>query len=144
MQDSPLNVHHFRVRAHHTDLNGGMHHARFLDVFDDARIETFRRLGYPFARVEAEGWAPVIRSLHSEYFLPARMDDLLVVEVTVPRATRATMTIGYRCIRQDDLVAQAEVVFAFVNPQGRPLRVPTGLRETVALAAEVLKAPTLR
>ena len=44
MDDSPLNVHEFRVRTHQTDLNAAMYHGAYFDIFDDARIETFRRM----------------------------------------------------------------------------------------------------
>src|SRR5947209_7987759 len=91
MQEHAGNVHITRVRSHQTDLNGVVWHGAFFGIFDDARIETFRRLDYTYARVVDEGWQLVIRRVECDYLSPARMDDLLRVRVTVPSFSRATM-----------------------------------------------------
>lgn len=126
-----FNVYRTRVRAHQTDLNAAMYHGAYLDVFDDARIETFRRLGYDYARAVAGGWSPVIRRVECEYLAAARMDDPLEVTVTVPKVTVATMTIRYDCRKDDRLIASARVVFAFLDGRGKPLRVPADLRAVI-------------
>jgi YbgC/YbaW family acyl-CoA thioester hydrolase len=108
-----------------------MYHGAFLDVFDDARIETFRRLGYTYARMVAGGWTAVIRRIECEFLAPAWMDDLLAIVVTIPRFTRATMTIRYDCRREENHLALAHAVFAFVDTGRKPLRVPPDLRSVV-------------
>lgn len=141
MTEQPLNLYSVRVRTHQTDLNGAMYHGAYLDIFDDARIETFRRLGYTYERMRAGGWTAVIRRVECEYYIPALMDDLLTVTVTVARSTRATLVFRYACRRQDQLLALGHVTFAFVDAvSGKPLRVPADLRETVEQHAELLEA----
>jgi acyl-CoA thioester hydrolase len=127
-----------RVRAHQTDLNGAMHHAAFLDLFDDARIETYRLFGYDYEWMQTTGLRPVIRRIDCEYFTPAFMDDLLTVSVSVPQITRATMTIRYQCRRDDELLAIGHAVFVFVDERGKPARVP---QEMVPLAHGPLAPP---
>lgn len=126
-----INRYEVRVRAHQTDLNGAMHHAAYLDIFDDARIETFRRLGYDYARMQETGLRPVIRHVEADYHAPALMDDILTVEVLVPRVTAATMTIRYLCRRGSTPIATGNAQFVFVTEAGRPARVPEDLRQVV-------------
>lgn len=128
----PLNAYQARVRAHQTDLNGAMYHGAYLDLYDDARIETFRRLGYDYARMSATGLRPVIRRVASDFLAPAFMDDLLTVMVTVERMTAATMTLRYDCLRGEERVALGHATFAFVSADGRPARIPADLRTVVA------------
>lgn len=131
MSEQRVNVYNTRVRAHQTDLNGAMHHAAFLDIFDDARIETFRRLGYDYAWMVRTGLTPVIRSVQCEYHAPAYMDDLLAITVLVPRVSLATLSLRYLCRREEKLLALGHVTFAFVDVRGKPNRVPPDLRRAI-------------
>jgi acyl-CoA thioester hydrolase len=134
----PLNVYQARVRSHQTDLNGAMYHGAYLDVFDDARIETFRRIGYTYARSRDGGWFPVIRRLDCEFYNAARMDELLSIHVHVEKMSTATLTIRYTCYRDGTKLAVAHVVFAFLDARGKPLRLPSDLRLVVKEHAELL------
>jgi acyl-CoA thioester hydrolase len=118
-----------------------MYHGAYFDVFDDARIETFRRMGYTYDRMIRGGWTAVIRRIECEFYAPARMDDLLRITVYIPRLTAATMTIRYECRRDHDLVALAHAVFAFVEASGKPLRVPRDLREVIDAYGELGERP---
>lgn len=137
MDAVPLNLYSTRVRSHQTDLNAAMYHGAYFDVFDDARIETFRRLGYTYATAIDGGWSPVIRRAQCEFYAPARMDDALAITVLVPGMTQATMTIRYECRRASELLALGEVVFAFLDNRGKPLRLPSDLRRLVESAPEL-------
>jgi acyl-CoA thioester hydrolase len=130
-QHSDAHVYLTRVRAHQTDLNGAMYHGAFLDIFDDARIETFRQLGYTYERLARGGWNAIIRRVDCEFYAPARMDDLLAVNVHVEKMSSATMTLRYECRRDTQLLALAHAVFAFLDRQGKPTRVPADLRQVV-------------
>lgn len=127
----PFNVYHTHVRAHQTDLNAAMYHGAFLDVFDDARIETFRRIGYDYERMLGAGWTPVIRRLECDFLAAARMDDALEITVHVAAMSVATMTLRYRGVRTDRLLAEAHVTFAFLDARSKPIRFPPDLREVI-------------
>lgn len=131
MPDTPINVHNTRVRSYQTDLNGAMYHGAFLDIFDDARIETFRHLGYVYADLPGEGWRLVIRRIECEYIAPAYMDEMLSVTFTVLGFTKATMRAGYDCRRDDVRIARGVWQYAFVDEGGKPLRVPARVIRTV-------------
>ncbi len=128
---APPNVYLFRVRSHQTDLNAAMYHGAFFDVFDDARIDTFRRMGYTYERMLAGEWGVVIRSVHCEFSLPAFMDQLLSITVTVPRLSRATLTLQYECRRGNERIALGQIVYVFVGADRRPRSFPADLREVV-------------
>jgi acyl-CoA thioester hydrolase len=135
--NDPINRYTFRVRAHQTDLNGAMYHAAYFDIFDDARIETFRRLDYDYARMQATGLRPVIRRVDAEYHSPAFMDDLLTVDLHVIELTAASMTILYSCRKGETAVATGHAQFVFVDDRGRPMRVPGDLRDVVRATSEL-------
>src|SRR5579859_7945327 len=105
-----------------------MYHGAYFDVFDDARIDVFRRLGYTYERSVSEGWFPVIRRVQCEYRAPARMDEAISITVLVPELSKATMAIRYECRREEAVLAVGQVVFAFLDAGGRPVRLPPALR----------------
>lgn len=135
--DVPINRYLVRVRAHQTDLNGAMYHGAYFDIFDDARIETFRRLNYDYARMQTTGLRPVIRRVDAEYHAPAMMDDLLSVDVKVLTLTAASMTLRYSCRRGNSRIATGHAQFVFVDERGRPARVPQDLRDVVRATPEL-------
>lgn len=134
----PPNVYVARVRSHQTDLNAAMYHGAYLDLFDDARIETFRRLGYTYERMLAGRWGVFIRLVQLEFHSPAFMDDLLTVTVHIPRLTTATMTARYECRRGTELLVVGENTYVFVDENRKPLRVPADLRALIAEHGELL------
>jgi acyl-CoA thioester hydrolase len=129
--DTPLNVYHARVRSHQTDLNAAMYHGAYLDLFDDARIETFRRMGYTYERMLAGNWGVFIRTVHCDFHAPAFMDDLIWVTVSIPRLTTATMTARYECRRGEELLVTGENTYVFVDGNRKPLRVPRDLQALI-------------
>ena len=107
-------------------------------VFEAARVDTFRQIGYTYDRTKDEGFVPVVRRVECEYLRPAFMDDLLEVVVRVPSITAARLHVHYDVYRTDELLAHGEVVFVFLDAAGRPLRVPASLRQCVEVYAAVL------
>src|SRR5579859_7062531 len=94
--DEQFNVRHVRVRMHHTDLMGGMYHGTYFDIFEEARTEVFRGLGYTYRDcTEGEGRLMVIIRAACDYKRPARMDDLLAIRVRVSLLTPARLGFRY-------------------------------------------------
>jgi acyl-CoA thioester hydrolase len=131
----PLNVRLVRVRMHHTDLMGAVYHGQYFDLFEDARTEVFRSLGYTYKTcTEEEGRLMIIVRAACDFKRPARMDDLLSIAVTVPEISRVRFTFTYdvRLAASGDLVAQGEHVFAFLDTRtSRPTSVPPRLTALV-------------
>ena len=135
----PFNVRQVRIRMHHTDAMGAVYHGTYFPLFDEARTEVFRDLGYTWRdAVEGEGRAMVIVHVACDFKRPARMDDLVAIEVHVARLTRVrlafryTVTLAY----SGALVATGEQTFVFLSTTtNRPTSVPPNL------AACILGAP---
>lgn len=127
----PRNARLVRVRMHHTDLLGAVYHGTYFDLFEEARTEVFRALGYYYEScTEGESRLMTIVRAACDYKRPARMDALLVIAVTVPEITRAKITFAYevRLAESNELVARGEHVFAFIDVRSsRPTSTPPNL-----------------
>ncbi len=130
-----------RVRTNQTDLNGSMYHGAFFDCFEAARVDVFRRLGYTYERTLSEGFVPVVRRASCDYRRAAFMDQEFVVTVSVKKMTAATLAVGYEASVDSLILANGEVVFAFLDRAGKLIRIPSSLRQCVEDNRDLLSPP---
>jgi acyl-CoA thioester hydrolase len=129
-----------RVYYEDTDFTGIVYHANYLRYMERGRTNYLRLLGadhralFEETEKEAPGFAFVVRAMSIEFLRPARMDDMLDV-LTEPQEVRgASIALGQRILRGDDVLFEARVRVAFVSagrarPIPKPLRL--AMKETV-------------
>jgi acyl-CoA thioester hydrolase len=115
-----------RVRYSETDQMGTFSSARALDWFECGRTEHLRRLGLPYAEVEARGvFLPVVEA-HVNYLGRARYDDLLKLTVRSAMSGKVRLRCDVSIVQADGgaPVAEGHTIHAFVDSVGRPVRPP--------------------
>ncbi len=79
-----------RVYYEDTDAGGIVYHANYLRFLERARTDWLRALGAVHSRIaENSGAVFVVRDMTIDFQSPARLDDLLTVDVRVLEAKRA-------------------------------------------------------
>ena len=136
-------AHHYRARVYFedTDLSGIVYHANYLRYMERARSDMLRLAGID-QRAAMEGgegaWA--VTDLTIKYRSPARLDDDLLVVSTVESVRGASVIIAQRILRthgalsdevahgtlSHETLTDGRVTAAFLSPEGRPRRQPTG------------------
>jgi acyl-CoA thioester hydrolase len=124
-----------RVYYEDTDFSGRVYHASYLRFLERGRTEWLRRRGFAHRDlVEDSGLAFAVRSLQIEYLAPAMMDDLLAVETSVAAARGASIKFQQRILRDDKEFVTAAALVAAIR-DGRPARIPAGLRRLLRPSA---------
>ncbi|MGE0774924.1 MAG: YbgC/FadM family acyl-CoA thioesterase [Sphingomonadaceae bacterium] len=114
-----------RVYFEDTDLTGVVYHANYLRFMERARSDMLRVAGIDQRKaLETGEGAYAIASLSIRYRHPARLDDDLLVLSGVREVKAASVLIHQRVMLDAVLVAEADVVAAFVTSDGRPKRQP--------------------
>ena len=127
-----------RVYYEDTDFTGIVYHANYLRFMERGRTNYLRLLGadhralFEQADKEAPGFNFVVRHMGIEFFRPAQMDDVLVVETRPSEVRGASITLHQKVMRGDELLIEAQVQVAFVS-QGRAQRIPKPLREAMGV-----------
>ena len=86
-----------RVYYEDTDAGGIVYHANYLRWMERVRTEWLRALGAQHGALAArEGVQFVVSELEIRYLRPARLDDLLTVDLTIEQVRRASMRLGQR------------------------------------------------
>lgn len=105
---------HFRwqVRVYYedTDTAGVVYYANYLRFFERARTEWLRALGWSqevLAQSQNRGF--VVAEAHITYQRPARLDDLIDLELRLVQAGRASLVVEQTARRGSEVLAHARV-----------------------------------
>jgi acyl-CoA thioester hydrolase len=122
-----------RVYFEDTDAGGIVYHASWLRFFERCRTDWLRSLGVSQAELaRTQGLGFVVRDLRIEYLRPARLDDLLRIELDLCELRRASLTLSQRaCLAEADAgptLVSAQVRIAVIEQQsGRAVGLPADL-----------------
>ena len=121
-----------RVYYEDTDFSGVVYHASYLRFLERGRTDYLRLAGVDQSALHQGGQGIVfaVRRMTIDYLAPALMDDVLVVETRLVELRGASLAIGQRILRNEELVVTAEVRVAALAG-GRPARIPEALRTSL-------------
>jgi acyl-CoA thioester hydrolase len=126
-------VYEYRVRWRDVDLAGIVHFAHFVTYFEAAEHEWVRSCGTEYgAFLEKLGICMPRVSLNCNYHAPARLDDLLMIEVKSERTGNTSFALAFDIYRGEDRehVADGQFVITTVSRASfKPCPVPEELRE---------------
>ena len=130
--------HHFALTVYFedTDAYGIVYYANYLKFMERARSDFIRAVGVDqAAELAASGSAYAVVEVDIRYRKPGRLGDDLQVVSTVDQVRASSVHIQQRVMRGTELLAQARVVAAFLDGEGRPRRQP---REWVEKFNEII------
>ena len=124
-------VNGIRVRYADTDQMGYVYYGNYARYYEIGRVEALRTLGYHYKAMEGSGVMMPVYDLHCKFHQPARYDDLLSIQVRIPRIPSVRVTFEYEIRNQDRLLlntGSTTLVFQNMNT-GRLCQCPDDLRE---------------
>lgn len=114
-----------RVYYEDTDAGGVVYHARYLHFFERARTEFLRQAGFSQQELFQQNLAFVVKRMEIDYKVPARLDDLLVVETTIVELKGAKMVFQQRLFKETLCLSEATVTVASVDlAKMKPVAIP--------------------
>ena len=123
--DGPEHLYPLRVYYEDTDVSGVAYHANYLRWMERARTEMLRVVGIDHAgSVAAGAGGYAVTDVALRYRAPARLDDALTLASRLTQVRGASIAIQQIVRRGPVVLAEADLVAAFVAPDGRPRRQP--------------------
>jgi len=124
--------HQIRVYYEDTDAAGIVYYANYLKYAERGRTEFLRALGFENkALMDTAGVVFVVHHIEADYHTPAQLDDLLEMQTEVSETRSAGFTMIQRIVRGKSRIFDMKVDLACVNKGGRPVRLPTDLKEVL-------------
>jgi YbgC/YbaW family acyl-CoA thioester hydrolase len=138
---------HLKVRSYELDSFGHANHAVFLNYLEQARFEALDSAGFSYGTIQARGWSIHVVKAQIDFLAELKLDDALEIETWVTSYSRTSMVLAQRILRSrkgvgtpvgapvgtpavEPIVAsRSEVMGVWIGENGRPMRVPAGLKE---------------
>lgn len=121
-----------RVYYEDTDAAGIVYYANWLRFLERGRTEMLRLLGQEHSALRVEsGVNWVVRRCAIDYLMPARLDDTIEIVTCCGRLRGASLDMVQEARRGFERLLRAELVVACVSSAGRPVRLPTQIRQAL-------------
>ncbi len=125
-----------KVRAIYadTDAMGIVYHTNYIKWFEVGRAEFLREIGLVYANLAQQGYYLPLTEVGCHYLLPARYDQILLVETEIDYVRRASLkflsTIWDEA--KEKILVEGHTVHAFTNGQGKVIRFPQEILEILS------------
>jgi acyl-CoA thioester hydrolase len=143
---APGTTHSLPLRVYYedTDAAGIVYYANYLKFAERGRTEMMRDLGFAHSAIAEEtGIVFTVRRCSADYRAAARLDDSLTVETRIAEIGAATLSLDQQIRRDGETIVALDVLIACVGRDGRPRRVPPGLRAALMKPA-LIKPPIVQ
>lgn len=118
----------FRIRVIYadTDAMGIVYHANYIKWFEVGRAELMREIGIVYSELELSGYKLPVTKMGCHYLLPAKYDDVLVIETEITSLKQASIRFNYVIYdeKKERIIADGFTLHPFLNSEGKVVRVP--------------------
>ncbi len=115
------------ARSYECDSYGHVNNAVYLNYLEYARIDFMHQAGIRYEQMRARGFGLVVTRVRIDYKSPVFTGERLRVLTAPLEKGKVRCVFSQRIYRAEELVADAEVTWASVGPDGRPVRLPSEL-----------------
>jgi acyl-CoA thioester hydrolase len=122
-----MHVAELKTRSYECDSYGHINNATYLNYLECARIEFLDDLPISYRELRRRGVGFVVTRICIDYRLQVGSGETLRIETRSIKKDRIRVVFQQNIYRGEELVAEAQVTWACINEQGRPIRIPPEL-----------------
>ncbi len=113
------------VRYSETDAQGVVHHANYLNWFEEGRSDFLRQQGCYYSDMERDGLFVIVAKAEVDYRAPSFFEDRITVATTMERGKGRLMVFSYQATNQDGvLVAEGRTRHLVLDAERRLVSMP--------------------
>jgi len=123
-----------RVRLPETDAMGIVFHGNFFTYLEVGRVDYLANLGLTEGNRPIRDFENVVVQAHLDFRSPARLHDLLTIDVCTAEIRSSSFTFGFRIRhrKENRVVAVGHTTHCAIGDDFRPIPVPDHFRDVVA------------
>ena len=113
------------------DLGGVLYHANYLRLYEQAREQFLRSIGYPYSQFMEQGTHLVVAGVGIEYKKPIRYGEVVTIALTASEIKRVSLRVNYSLTTINGVVNTGFTTMVFVRmfeTEFRPDIIPATLR----------------
>lgn len=112
------------------DAEGIVYHSRYLEYAERARTEWLHVMGYTNQGIMDSGIALVLRHIEMDFVAPAKLDDILTIDVRVIEIKSASTLVEQTVSVDGQVKVRLKLKLVFVDKNTlRPTRFPMNLKQ---------------
>jgi acyl-CoA thioester hydrolase len=111
-----------------TDAAGVVYYANYLKYMERARTELLLEKGIDVAEYHTKGCMFAVVDVDIHYKHPAKLGEIIEVTTDIIDMTHVTISIKHRIVRDNTLLAEANVRIACIDTNGKPRRIPDKMK----------------
>ena len=93
-----------RVRYKDTDRMGVIYYGNYLTYFEVGRAELMRSLGYPYSRLEKDGYGLVVAEASAKYHANVGYDSMVTIKTAIGEVKGASVRFDYKILSDAELL----------------------------------------
>ena len=93
-----------RVRYKDTDRMGVIYYGNYLTYFEVGRAELMRSLGYPYSRLEKDGYSLVVAEASAKYHANVGYDSMVTIKTAIGEVKGASVRFDYEILSDAELL----------------------------------------
>ena len=125
----------YRIRVTYadTDAMGVVYYANYLKWFETGRSELMRDMGIVYSELETAGYYLPVIEAHCHYLLPARYDEVVLIETEITAIRRASVRFDYviRDENKERILAAGFTLHPFTSKEGKIVRAPKHVSDKI-------------
>ena len=125
-----------RIYYHDTDSGGVVYYASYLKHLEEARTEYLRSIGIDVEEFARKGVLFPVAHLEIDYKCPARYGDVIRISTKTESLGNASVHVAQEIKKGDITLLKARIVWACVDNNMKPRRIPDEIREKVSADAK--------
>lgn len=124
-------THRFSVKVYYedTDAAGIVYYSNFLRYLERARTEFLLEHGLNIAELHYEGIFFPVTHVDIHYKRPVKLGETIDISTEIAEMKNASVVLKSLILKKDAVLAEAYVTFACIGKEGKPIRLPYGLRK---------------
>ena len=117
-----------RVYYEDTDTGGVVYHSNYLNYCERARSDCFFKLGMT---PELEKGHFVARKLSADYFVGAKLGDLLEIKTDLLQMRAASFTLLQSIYKEEKKIFELSITLAYITFEGKPQKLDSKVKELI-------------
>lgn len=129
----PIFSHRIKTRYSETDKMGLIHHSVYAIYLEETRTAFWESLGYPYYKMEDEGYFVVVTSIEISYKKPLFYGDTIRVDISNFESDGLKFSYFYNIYNEtrDYHSSYAKSSHVFVNREKKVIRIPSEINEII-------------
>ena len=123
--------HKVKVRFYELDPYGHLNHSAYIQLFETGRIEMLEEAGIALHELEKNDFRFLVSQIETTFLKPVKAGSFLTIETEILEMRRASSLWWQQILDETEVVATQRVRTAITNRDGKPIRAPQQILESL-------------